>query len=159
MDRTVSCVATSEVVAAEIVSRLQSAGYGDDDICILRAHAGEAAMPPRERAPHHSRSAGRSAGNPCAPEASHGPFRAANGCRFADWAHGGGPATGSPNGRPTHAFITTLIPEQDLQRLEGKAEDGTILIAIHTENGAEVQEVEDAFGVAGATQIDRGGPP
>jgi hypothetical protein len=73
-----------------------------------------------------------------------------------------GAAAGASVGGVAGALIGLGIPEYEAKAYEGKLKEGNILVAVHTEDGAERKRAVDAFKSAGAkdvsTQAETGVP-
>jgi len=64
-----------------------------------------------------------------------------------------GAAVGGTVGGITGALIGMGIPEIEAKKYEGQVKSGNSLIAVHSEDMAEVQRVKEIFGRAGTADI------
>jgi hypothetical protein len=65
-----------------------------------------------------------------------------------------GAAVGAAVGGVTGALIGMGIPEIEAKQYEGKIQSGNILIAVHTEDGKEVDRAKEIFKRVGADHIN-----
>ena len=68
-----------------------------------------------------------------------------------------GAALGAGVGGLTGALVGLGIPELEAKLYEGKIKAGNVLIAVHTDDRAQMAAAERVFADAGATDIKRGG--
>jgi hypothetical protein len=166
MSTAVFCVAPSETVANDIVSRLKSSGCGDNDISVLfpdKSTTRDFAHEKNTKAPEGASigaGAGGLAGGALGLLAGIGllaipgvgPFIAAGPIMAAL----SGIAVGAAAGGITGALIGMGIPELEAKRYEGKLKDGNILISVHAEDSAHAKRAREIFETAHADDITTG---
>lgn len=163
MSKAVFCIAKSELIAKDIVSKLKLMGFSGDDISVIfpdRSGSQDFAHEQNTKAPEGATAGGlvgASAGGVLGFLAGIGslaipgvgPFMAAGPLVAALAGVGLGGATGGLIG----AMIGLGIPEYEAKRYEGKLRDGNILISVHTEDAKQRARAKDVFEVAGADDI------
>jgi hypothetical protein len=167
MATSVFCITTTETQAANIVSRLQSAGFSNNDISVLFPDKGTSrdfAHEKNTKAPEGAATGataggvvggalGVLAGIGLLAIPGLGPFIAAG----PIMAGLSGIAAGATVGGIAGALIGLGIPELEAKRYEGKIKGGNILISAHAENSDQVKRAKEVFEAAGATDISTGG--
>ncbi|HVT80973.1 MAG TPA: DUF3341 domain-containing protein [Phycisphaerae bacterium] len=163
MSTSVFCLVPSESKANDIVLRLQSAGFSNNDISVLfpdKSGTRDFAHEKHTKAPEGTATGattggiiggalGLLAGVGLLAIPGAGPFIAAGPIMAALSGLGVGAAVGGITG----ALIGLGIPELEAKRYEGKIKDGNILISAHAEDGDEVRAAKRIFEEAGATDI------
>ncbi|MEK6701884.1 MAG: DUF3341 domain-containing protein [Planctomycetota bacterium] len=166
MSIAVFCIAPSQMIASDIVSRLKNSGFADNDISVLfpdKSSTRDFAHEKNTKAPEGA-TAGAGAGGVIGgalgllagvgllavpgvgPLIAAGPIMAAL----------SGAAVGATVGGVTGALIGMGIPEIEAKRYEGKVRDGNILISVHAESSEEVTSAKRVFEDARATDITTG---
>lgn len=163
MATSVFCLVSNENKASEIVSRLQGAGFSNNDISVLfpdKSGTRDFAHEKNTKAPEGTAAGattggvvggvlGLLAGVGLLAIPGAGPFIAAGPIMAALSGLGAGAAVGGIAG----ALIGLGIPEIEAKRYEGKVKGGNILISAHADNGDEVKRAKEIFENAGATDI------
>ncbi len=163
MATSVFCIASSDTMANDIVSRLKSAGFGDNDISVLfpdKSSTRDFAHEKNTKAPEGATvgagaggvvggTLGLLAGIGLLAIPGVGPFIAAGPIMAAL----SGMAVGATVGGVAGALVGMGIPEVEAKRYEGKVKDGNILISAHSETSAEISKAKDIFTAAGASDI------
>jgi hypothetical protein len=159
MATSVFCIASAESKANEIVSKLKSAGFRDNDISVLfpdKSTSNQFAHEKHTKAPEGA-AAGAGAGGVVGGALGLlagigllaipgvGPFIAAGPIMAA--------LSGIAVGGIAGALIGMGIPELEAKRYEGRVKDGNILISAHSENSDEIKKARTIFENAGATDI------
>jgi hypothetical protein len=161
--KSVICLAMSRSHAEDIVGRLKSAGFSENDISVLFPDTSSPrgfAYEKGTKAPVVA-AAGAGAGGAVGgalgwlvglgavaiPGA--GPFVAA-GPMMATLS---GAAVGAAVGGITGALVGLGIPEYEARRYEGRIRAGKILISVHTDDSEEVDRAKGIFAAAGAEDI------
>lgn len=167
MPTSVFCIAQSESVATQIVSRLKAAGFSDNDISALfpdKASTRDFAHEKNTKAPEGAAigagtggvvggTVGLLAGLGMLAIPGLGPFIAAGPIMAALSGLGVGAAVGGLTG----ALIGMGVPELEAKRYEGKVKDGNILLSVHSENSAEVKRAKEIMESSGAEDITTSG--
>lgn len=166
MATAVFCIAPSQMIASDIVSRLKNSGFADNDISVLfpdRSSSRDFAHEKNTKAPEGA-AAGAGAGGVVGGTLGLlagigllaipgvGPFIAAGPIMAAL----SGIAVGATVGGITGALIGMGIPELEAKRYEGKIKDGNILISVHAESSEEVSTAKRIFEEERATDISSG---
>lgn len=166
MSTAVFCIAPTQSIANNIVSRLKGEGFRDNDISVLfpdKSSTRDFAHEKNTKAPEGA-TAGAGAGGVIGGALGLlagigllaipgvGPFIAAG----PIMASLSGIAVGAAVGGITGALIGMGIPEIEAKRYEGKVKDGNILISVHTEAADEVARAKHIFEEARATDISTG---
>ncbi len=163
MATSVFCIASSAQIANDIVWKLQSAAFSDDDISVLfpdKSSTRDFAHEKNTKAPEGATvgagsggvvggTLGLLAGIGLLAIPGVGPFIAAGPIMAAL----SGIAIGAAVGGITGALIGMGIPEIEAKRYEGKVKDGNILISAHSESSEKTKRAKDIFAAAGATDI------
>ena len=151
--KSVFCIATSRQQADQIVEKLKSANFSNNDISALFADKGTShdfAHEKNTKAPEGTvvgagtggvigGALGWIAGIGALAIPGVGPFIAAGPILAAL----SGVAIGATVGGIAGGLIGLGIPEIEAKRYEGKIKAGNILISIHTDNSAEISRAED----------------
>jgi hypothetical protein len=163
MAHSVFCIASSESKASDIVTRLKSAGFGDNDISVLfpdKSGSHQFAHEKHTKAPEGA-TAGAGAGGVVGGALGLlagigllvvpgvGPFLAAGPIMAAL----GGIAVGAAVGGIAGALVGMGIPEIEAKRYEDKVKGGNILISAHSENADEIKKAKGIFERCGATDV------
>jgi len=166
MSTSVICIASSQLIAEQIVSHLKASGFSDNDISVLfpdKTGTRDFAHENNTKAPEGA-TAGAGAGGIVGGTLGLlagigllaipgvGPFIAAGPIMAAL----SGMAVGAAVGGITGALIGMGIPEVEAKRYEGKIKDGNILISVHTDSSDEVTSAKRIFDTGGATDISSG---
>ena len=163
----VFCIANSESQAINIVDRLKSASFSNNDISVLfpdKTGTKDFAHEQHTKAPEGATTGAVSggvlggalgwlAGIGALAIPGVGPFIAAGPIMAAL----GGAAVGGTVGGITGALIGLGIPEYEAKRYEGKIREGNILISVHSDNRAETKRAKEIFEQAGAKDISSTG--
>lgn len=163
MGTAVFCIASSHAIASDIVTRLKSANFSDNDISVLfpdKSSTRDFAHEKNTKAPEGATvgastggviggTLGLLAGIGLLAIPGLGPFIAAG----PIMASLSGIAVGAAVGGIAGALVGMGIPEIEAKRYEGKVKDGNILISVHTDSGNEVSTVKKIFEDAGASDI------
>ena len=163
MPTSVFCIASSATMANEIVGRLKSSGFSDNDISVLfpdKTSTRDFAHEKNTKAPEGATvgagaggvvggTLGLLAGIGLLAIPGVGPFIAAGPIMAAL----SGMAVGATVGGIGGALIGMGIPELEAKRYEGKVKDGNILISAHSENSEEITMAKDIFKASGASDI------
>lgn len=163
MSTAVFCIAPTQTIASEIVTRLKSSGFADNDISVLfpdKSSTRDFAHEKNTKAPEGATvgattggvvggALGLLAGIGLLAIPGVGPFIAAG----PIMASLGGIAVGAAVGGIAGALIGMGIPELEAKRYEGKVKDGNILISAHSENSDEIKKAKDIFEQCGASDI------
>lgn len=166
MSTSVFCLVPSQTIANDIVSRLKSEGFSDNDISVLfpdKSSTRDFAHEAHTKAPEGATvgagtggviggALGLLAGIGLLAIPGVGPFIAAG----PIMASLSGIAVGAAVGGITGALIGLGIPELEAKRYEGKLKDGNILLAAHAETSEEVAAAKRIFTNAKATDISTG---
>ena len=163
MATSVFCIASTSTMANDIVYRLKSSGFSDNDISVLfpdKASTRDFAHEKNTKAPEGA-TAGAGAGGVVGGTLGLlagigllaipgvGPFIAAGPIMAAL----SGMAVGAAVGGVAGALIGMGIPEIEAKRYEGKVKDGNILISAHSEDSQEIARAKEIFTAAGATDV------
>lgn len=166
MGTAVFCIAATDSIAEQIVSRLKSSGFSDNDISVLfpdKSGTRDFAHEKNTKAPEGA-TAGAGAGGVVGGTLGLlagigllaipgvGPFIAAGPILAAL----SGIAVGAAVGGITGALIGMGIPEIEARRYEGKVKDGNILISVRAEDSGEVSRAKEIFEDCRATDISTG---
>ena len=165
--KSVFCIATSESQAINIVNRLKSAGFSNNDISVLfpdKSGTKDFAHEQHTKAPEGAAAGGITggvlggalgwlAGIGALAIPGVGPFIAAGPIMAAL----GGAAVGGAVGGITGALIGMGIPEYEAKRYEGKIRQGNILISVHSDSADQTRLAKDIFDQAGAQDISSTG--
>jgi hypothetical protein len=161
--KSVFCIATSRNQADQIVDRLKSANFSNNDISVLfpdkdttrdfahekNTKAPEGAVAGASTGGVIGGALGWIAGIGALAIPGVGPFIAAGPIMAAL----SGLAVGAAVGGITGGLIGLGIPEIEAKRYEGKVKAGNLLISVHTEDSAEITRAKDIFTKAGAQDI------
>ena len=165
--KSVFCIARDEAQACDIVERLKSAGFSNNDISALlpdKRSTREFAHEKGTKAPEGAVSGavaggvlggvlGWLAGIGALAIPGLGPFIAAGPIMAA---LSGAAAVGTAGG-VIGALVGMGIPEYEAKRYETRLRDGRILIAVHTEDSDETKRAKDIFEDADAEDISSTG--
>lgn len=159
--QSVFCLALSHELANQIVDRVKTSGFSNNDVSALfpdQDTTGDLAQEKSTRIQWREqqraawwtarRSGFASIGALAIPGA--GPFIAAGPIIFA---LSGASVGGAGGGGLARALIGMGISEFEASRYECKIRDGNILISVHTENSDEVNRAKAIFKEAGARDI------
>lgn len=161
--KSVFCIVSSRNQADQIVDRLQTSKFSNNDVSVLFPEEGRNRQFTHERttkAPEGA-VAGASAGGVVGGALGWiagigavaipgvGPFIAAGPIIAAL----SGAAVGAAVGGIAGGLIGLGIPEPEATRFEGKIKDGNILIAVHTETSADTARAQVIFKEFGAQDI------
>ncbi len=166
MSTSVFCLAPTQLIASNIVSRLKSAGFSDNDISVLfpdKSSTRDFAHEKNTKAPEGATigaaaggvvggTLGLLAGIGLLAIPGVGPFIAAG----PIMASLSGIAAGGAIGGISGALIGLGIPELEAKRYEGKVKEGNILISAHSESSEEVASAKKIFEHEHATDISTG---
>jgi len=163
----VFCIARSHEQAVNIVDRLKSENFSNNDISVLLPDKGgtkDFAHEQHTKAPEGAATGGITGGvlggalgwlvgigSLAIPGV--GPFIAAGPIMAAL----SGAAVGGAVGGIAGALIGLGIPEYEAKRYEGKIKSGGILISVHTENSDEASRAKEIFKEEGADDISSTG--
>ena len=161
--KSVFCLATSRNQAEQIVDRLKTANFSNNDISVLfpdketnrdfahekNTKAPEGAITGAGTGGALGGALGWLVGIGALAIPGVGPFIAAGPIMAAL----SGAAIGAAAGGVTGALIGMGIPELEAKRFEGKIKDGNILISVHAESSDEITRAKDIFKQAGAKDI------
>jgi hypothetical protein len=161
--KSVFCIATSRAQADQIVDRLKTANFSNNDISALFADKGTSrdfAHKKNTKAPEGAVTGagtggvvggalGWIAGIGALAIPGAGPFIAAGPIMAAL----SGAAIGAAVGGIAGGLIGLGIPELEAKRYEGKINAGNILISVHTEDANEITRAKNIFTQAGAQDI------
>jgi hypothetical protein len=150
-------------MANDIVSRLQSAGFSNNDISVLlpdKSGSRDFAHEKHTKAPEGAAvgagtggvvggALGLLAGVGLLAIPGLGPFIAAGPIMAALSGIAAGATVGGIGG----ALVGLGIPEIEAKRYEGKVKDGNILISVHAEDGDETKQAKTIYEACGATDI------
>lgn len=165
MSTAVFCIAQTETIASNIVTRLKNEGFSDDDISVLfpdKSSTKDFAHEQNTKAPEGA-VAGAGAGGAIGGTLGLlagigllaipgvGPFIAAGPIA----ASLSGLAVGATVGGITGALVGMGIPEIEAKRYEDKVKGGNILISAHTDDSDEVDAAEEIFKRENATDISK----
>ena len=161
--KSVFCIATSRNQAEQIVDRLKTANFSNNDISVLfpdKETNRDFAHEKNTKAPEGAIT-GASAGGALGGAMGWlvgigalaipgvGPFIAAGPILAAL----SGAAIGAAAGGVAGGLIGMGIPELEAKRYEGKLKEGNMLISVHTENSDEISRAKDIFKQARAEDI------
>ena len=163
MAKAVFCIAKTEAVARDIVDKLKTMGFSDQDISVLfpdRSGTRDLAFEQHTKTPEGVTAGGlvgASAGGVLGWLAGIGtlaipgigPFLAA-GPLMAALA---GVAIGGTTGGLIGGLVGMGIPEFEAKRYDGKLREGHILISVHAEDAKQRARAKDVFEVAGGEDI------
>ncbi len=163
MSTSAFCIANTHTLTANIVERLNAAGFSTDDISVLFPDTGSSRDFAHEKQTKMPEGAtigagtggvlgaavGLLAGIGALAIPGLGPFIAAGPIMAA--LSGG--AIGAGVGGIAGALIGLGIPEFEAKRYEGKIAAGGILISAHCDNSEEVTKAKEIFAESGATDI------
>jgi hypothetical protein len=161
--KSVFCIATSRNQAEQIVDRLKTANFSNNDISVLFPDKGTSrdfAHEKSTKAPEVAVAGagtggvvggalGWIAGIGALAIPGVGPFIAAGPIIAAL----SGAAVGAAVGGIAGGLIGLGIPEIEAKRYEGKVREGNVLISVHTENSGEITRAKDIFTKAGAQDV------
>jgi len=161
--KSVFCITTSRTQAEQIVDRLKTANFSNDDISVLFPDKGtnrDFAHEKNTKAPEGAVTGagtggvlggamGWLVGIGALAIPGVGPFIAAGPILAAL----SGAAIGAAAGGVAGGLIGMGIPELEAKRYEGKLKEGNMLISVHTENSDEISRAKDIFKAAGAQDI------
>lgn len=166
MSTAVFCIAPTETSAQNIVTRLKTSGFADNDISVLfpdKTSTRDFAHEKNTKAPEGA-TAGAGAGGVIGGTLGLlagigmlaipgvGPFIAAGPIMAAL----SGAAVGAAAGGIAGALIGMGIPELEAKRYEGKIRGGNILISVHAASGERVTAAKEIFERAHASDISTG---
>lgn len=161
--KSVFCLSSSRDNADQIVDRLKSANFSNNDISVLFPDKGttrDFAHEKNTKAPEGA-VAGAGTGGVVGGALGWivgigalaipgvGPFIAAGPIMAAL----SGAALGAAVGGIAGGLIGLGIPELEAKRYEGKIKEGNILISVHTDDAGEIARAKDIFNQAGAQDI------
>lgn len=163
----VFCIANSESQAINIVDRLKSAGFSNNDISVLlpdKTGTKDFAHEQHTKAPEGAATGAVSGGVlggalgwlvgiGALAIPGVGPFIAAGPIMAAL----SGAAVGGTVGGITGALVGMGIPEYEAKRYEGKIKEGNVLISVHSDNRDETKRAKEIFEQAGAKDISSTG--
>jgi hypothetical protein len=163
----VFCIANSESQAINIVERLKSAGFSNNDISVLlpdKTGTKDFAHEQHTKAPEGAATGAVSGGVlggalgwlvgiGALAIPGVGPFIAAGPIMAAL----SGAAVGGTVGGITGALVGMGIPEYEAKRYEGKIKEGNVLISVHSDNRDETKRAKEIFEQAGAKDISSTG--
>lgn len=163
MATSVFCIASSSPMANNIVGKLKSAGFSDNDISVLfpdKSSTRDFAHEKSTKAPEGATvgagtggvvggTLGLLAGIGLLAIPGVGPFIAAGPIMAAL----SGMAVGAAVGGVAGALVGMGIPEIEAKRYEDKIKGGNILISAHSETSAEISRAKEIFTAEGATDI------
>lgn len=166
MGTSIFCIAASQAIANDIVTRLKSSGFADNDISVLfpdKSSTREFAHEMGTKAPEGAAvgagvggvvggTLGLLAGIGLLAIPGVGPFIAAG----PIMASLSGIAVGAAVGSIAGALVGMGIPEIEAKRYEGKVKDGNILISAHSDTAERTASAKRIFEAAGATDIATG---
>ncbi len=166
MSTSVFCIAKSQSIADNIVTRLKNEGFSDNDISVLfpdTSSTRDFAHEKNTKAPEGATvgagtggvvggTLGLLAGIGLLAIPGVGPFIAAG----PIMASLGGIAVGATVGGVTGALVGMGIPEIEAKRYEGKVKDGNILISVLTEGRDEASDARAIFESEQATDVSIG---
>jgi hypothetical protein len=161
--KSVFCITTTRNQADQIVGRLKSANFSNNDISVLfpdkdttrdfahekNTKAPEGAVAGASTGGVIGGALGWIAGIGALAIPGVGPFIAAGPIMAAL----SGIAVGAAVGGIAGGLIGLGIPEIEAKRYEGKVKAGNILISVHTEDSKEITQARDIFTKAGAQDI------
>lgn len=161
--KSVFCIATSRQQADNIVGKLKSANFSNNDISVLfpdqdttrdfahekNTKAPEGAVAGAGTGGVLGGALGWVAGIGALAIPGVGPFIAAGPIIAAL----SGAAVGAALGGIAGGLIGMGIPEIEAKRYEGKVKAGNILISVHTENSTEISRAKEIFTQARADDI------
>ena len=161
--KSVFCIATTRVQADQIVDQLKRGNFSNNDISVLFADketSRDFAHEKNTKAPEGAVAGagtggaiggalGWIAGIGALAIPGVGPFIAAGPIMAAL----SGVAIGAAIGGIAGGLIGLGIPEIEAKRYEGKIKKGNILISVHTENSAEINQAKGIFTQVGAQDI------
>ena len=161
--KSVFCIATSRNQADQIVDRLKTENFSNNDISVLfpdkdttrdfahekNTKAPEGAVAGASTGGVIGGALGWIAGIGALAIPGVGPFIAAGPILAAL----SGAAVGATVGGIAGGLIGLGIPEIEAKRYEGKIKKGNILISVHTENSKEITRAKEIFTNAGAQDI------
>jgi len=161
--KSVFCIATTRNQADQIVDRLKSAGFSNNDISVLfpdKDTTRDFAHEKNTKAPEGIATGagtggvvggalGWLAGIGALAIPGVGPFIAAGPILAAL----SGAAVGATVGGIAGGLIGMGIPELEAKRYEGKIKAGNLLLSVHTSNSEEIKAAEKIFKNAGAQDI------
>jgi hypothetical protein len=163
MAKAVFCIARTEAQAIDIVERLKTAGFSNNDISVLcpdKSGTKDFAHEQHTKAPEGAATGagtggllggavGWLVGIGALAIPGLGPFIAAGPIMAAL----SGAAAGAALGGLTGALIGMGIPEYEAKRYEGKVKEGNLLISVHADDSTERDRAKTIFEEAGAEDI------
>jgi hypothetical protein len=169
MAKAVFCTVKTSNQAVQVVDRLKTAGFTNNDISVLmsdKSGTKEFAVDNETKAPEGAATGagtgallggglGWLAGIGALAIPGLGPLIAAGPIMAAL----SGAALGGTLGGITGALIGMGIPEYEAQRYEGKVKGGHALISVHSEDSAETERAKKIFEDAGAEDISTSSEP
>ncbi len=161
--KSVFCISTNRAQAEQIVERLKSANFSNNDISALfpdKETSRDFAHEKNTKAPEGAATGagtggllggtlGWLVGIGALAIPGVGPFIAAGPIMAAL----SGAAIGAAAGGITGGLIGMGIPELEAKRYEGKIKQGNILISVHTDSSEEIDRAKAIFKDAGAQDI------
>jgi hypothetical protein len=167
--KSVFCIAQTETQAVNIVDRLKSANFSNNDISVLfpdKHGTKDFAHEQHTKAPEGATTGGLTGGIlggalgwlvgiGALAIPGVGPFIAAGPIMAAL----SGAAVGGAVGGIAGALIGLGIPEYEAKRYEGKIKGGGILISVHAESSDEISRAKEIFKQEGAQDISSTGEP
>lgn len=163
MSSAVFCIVKSSAQATQVVDRLKSAGFSNNDISVLmpdKSGTKDFAVDNATKAPEGAATGagagavlggglGWLAGIGALAIPGLGPLIAAGPIMAALT----GAAVGGTLGGVTGALVGLGIPEYEAKRYEGKIKGGNILISVHSDDSNETERAKEIFKAAGAEDI------
>ena len=163
MAKAVFCIARTEAQAINIVERLRTAGFSNNDISVLcpdKSGTKDFAHEQHTKAPEGAATGagtggllggavGWLVGIGALAIPGLGPFIAAGPIMAAL----SGAAAGAALGGLTGALIGMGMPEYEAKRYEGKVKEGNLLISVHADDSTERDRAKTIFEEAGAEDI------
>ena len=161
--KSVFCIATSRNQADQIVDRLKTSNFSNNDISVLfpdketnrdfahekNTKAPEGAVTGAGTGGALGGALGWLVGIGALAIPGVGPFIAAGPIMAAL----SGAAIGAAAGGVAGGLIGMGIPELEAKRYEGKLKQGNLLISVHTENSDQISRAKEIFKDAGAQDI------
>ncbi|MDB6110008.1 MAG: hypothetical protein JWR69_1758 [Pedosphaera sp.] len=165
--KNLSCIASSEAQASEIVSRLKTSGFSNNDISALlpdKTGNRDFGHEQHTKAPEGAITGvclggvagavlGWLAGIGTLALPGLGPFVAAGPIMAAL----GGTAAGATVGGMIGAIFGWRSPEYEARRYEGKIDEGNILISVHIESSRAAERARTVLEQCGVTEIGLSG--
>ena len=167
MSKSVFCIAKNTAQAERIIGQLQAGGFAPNDISVLMADKSgtrDFAVEHNTKAPEGAATGattgavlggvlGWLAGIGTLAIPGLGPLIAAGPIMAAL----SGAAAGGTLGGITGSLIGLGIPEFEAKKYEGRVQSGSVLISVHSDNGAETDRAKRIFEATGAEDISTAG--